>query len=290
MLDCHIPLLDSWGAPLLAFVFATLLWLQWKHPLRLQKFALPRRIGRNLLFSLPSFLTLRLVLLPIPLAVAAWAAHNNFGLLHLFHLPLPMEVACGVLAMDYAYYWWHVATHRVGFLWRFHNVHHTDLDMDVSTATRFHAGELGLSVGFRVAVVALVGIAPLALIVFEIAFEACGQFHHSNWRLNPRFETLLNRILVSPRMHGIHHSIVLDEADSNWGTIFSWWDKIHRTKRLDIAQNEITIGVPAFRDEEELNLKQLFLLPFAPLRPWKTPDGETPKRDVPPPDAGNERP
>jgi len=274
----QIPLLDSLGSPLLACVFLALSWLQWKYPLRRQHLSALRRIIRNLIFAAPAFLTLRLALVPIPFAAAVWAQDHHFGLLH--WLPLPPFVAglLGIVLFDYVYYWWHIATHRVPLLWRFHNVHHTDLDMDVSTATRFHFGELLLSVIWRTALVLVTGIAPVALIIFEIVFECAGEFHHSNWRLPIDIERVLNHIVVTPRMHGIHHSIVQHETNSNWGTVFSWWDKLHRTLRIDVAQDALTIGVPAYRDESELTVGQLFLMPFRPLHPWQLPDGERPER------------
>ena len=126
----------------------------------------------------------------------------------------------GFLLMDWAYYWWHYATHAVPFAWRFHNVHHTDLDLDVSTAARFHFGEILLSIPFRVVAVAPLGVPPLTYLIYEIAFESASLFHHSNWRLPLGVERFLNHVIVTPRMHGIHHSIVQRETDSNWGTIF----------------------------------------------------------------------
>jgi sterol desaturase/sphingolipid hydroxylase (fatty acid hydroxylase superfamily) len=167
-------------------------------------------------------------------------------------------------------------------LWRFHNVHHTDLDLDVSTAARFHFGEILLSIPFRMLIVLVFGIPPLIYLVFEIVFESASLFHHSNWRLSLGLERWLNHVIVTPRMHGIHHSIVERETDSNWGTIFCWWDKLHRSLRRDISQNEITIGVAGFREEHELTLGKLLALPFGEQRPWRLPSGEVPQREVRP--------
>jgi sterol desaturase/sphingolipid hydroxylase (fatty acid hydroxylase superfamily) len=180
--------------------------------------------------------------------------------------------------MDYAYWWWHWANHMVPIFWRFHNVHHTDLDMDVSTAARFHFGEMIFSIGFLSLAVTVFGISPVMLVSFFIALEAATLFHHSNWRLPIKVERILNLIIVTPRMHGIHHSIVQRETNSNWGTIFCWWDKLHRTLRRDIPQNEITIGVAAYRDEHELTLGKLLGLPFRQQRPWRLPNGQQPDR------------
>jgi sterol desaturase/sphingolipid hydroxylase (fatty acid hydroxylase superfamily) len=163
-------------------------------------------------------------------------------------------------------------------------VHHSDLNMDVSTGIRFHLGEVILSIPFRVTTVLVFGIDFWALVAFEFFFETSNLFEHSNWRLPLGVERFLNHFLVTPRMHGIHHSIVQRETNSNWGTIFCWWDKLHRTIRRDIPQDAITIGVAAYRDESELTIGRLFLLPFRDQRPWRLPDGQVPDRSPQPAD------
>jgi sterol desaturase/sphingolipid hydroxylase (fatty acid hydroxylase superfamily) len=273
-----IPLLDNVGAPVLTAIFAALLLLQWRFPLRRRHFALARRVVRNLVLSLPSHAVFRWLMLPIPLAMAHWAQTHQIGLLHWLPLPGWAAVIGAFLLMDYAYWWWHWANHMVPLFWRFHNVHHTDLDMDVSTATRFHFFEMMFSAAFLSVAVIAFGIEPVTLLVFFIVFEGATLFHHSNWRLPIGVERILNRIIVTPRMHGIHHSIVQRETNSNWGTIFCWWDKLHRTLRRDIAQDEIVIGVAAYRDEKELTIGRLLVLPFHKQRAWQLPNGEKPDR------------
>jgi sterol desaturase/sphingolipid hydroxylase (fatty acid hydroxylase superfamily) len=273
-----IPLLDYMGSPVFITLFALLLFLQWKWPLRRRHFSVLRRLARNFALSIPAFLLLRLALIPIPWAHAYWAQRNEIGLLNWIKLPGFLAAIIAFLLMDWAYYWWHYANHRLPFFWRFHNVHHTDLELDVTTAARFHFGEILLSIPFRLLVVVLFGIPPLVYLVFEIVFESATMFHHSNWRLSLGLERILNHVIVTPRMHGIHHSIVERETDSNWGTIFCWWDKIHRSLRRDIPQAEITIWVAAFRDEQELTVGKLLALPFKGQRPWKLPTGEIPER------------
>jgi sterol desaturase/sphingolipid hydroxylase (fatty acid hydroxylase superfamily) len=275
-----IPLLDYVGTPLIVCLFLALLFLQWRFSLRRQHFSGLRRIVRNLIVSIPSHAVLRWAALPVPLALAAWLQHQHFGLLNwVTTLPVWIRVAAGFLLMDYAYWWWHWANHMVPLFWRFHNVHHTDLDMDVSTASRFHFGEMVFSVGFLSLAVVIFGVGPITLLTFFIVFEAATLFHHSNWRLPIWLERILNRVIVTPRMHGIHHSIVERETNSNWGTIFSWWDKFHRTLRRDIPQDAITIGVPAYRDESELSFGRLWLLPFQRQRDyWRLPTGVRPDR------------
>ncbi len=274
-----IPLLDSIGAPLIVCLFVALFLLQWRFPLRRQQFDLLRRLIRNLALSIPSQAVLRWTMLPAPLALAAWAQDRHLGLLHWLPLPAWARIGAGFLLMDYAYWWWHRANHMIPFFWRFHNVHHTDLDMDASTAARFHFGEMIFSTAFLSLAVVLFGVSPMMLLIFFIVFEGATLFHHSNWRLPIGPERILNLVLVTPRMHGIHHSIVERETNSNWGTIFCWWDKFHRTLRRDIAQDEIRIGVAAYRDERDLTLGRLWLLPFRAQRDyWRLPTGERPER------------
>jgi sterol desaturase/sphingolipid hydroxylase (fatty acid hydroxylase superfamily) len=273
------PLLDYVGTPLIVCLFIALLLLQWRFPLRRQHFSTLRRLVRNLIVSLPSHAVLRWAALPIPLALAEWMQAQHFGLLNWIAFPVWMSVAASFLLMDYAYWWWHWANHMIPFFWRFHNVHHTDLDMDVSTASRFHFGEMVFSTGFLSLAVVILGIGPITLLSFFIMFEMATLFHHSNWRLSIWLERIINRVFVTPRMHGIHHSIVEQETNSNWGTIFCWWDKLHGTLRRDIPQDELTIGVPAYRDDSELTFGRLWLLPFQRQRDyWRLPTGERPER------------
>jgi sterol desaturase/sphingolipid hydroxylase (fatty acid hydroxylase superfamily) len=218
-------------------------------------------------------------MLPIPFALAIWAQHRRLGLLNWLAPPSWLSIIATFVLMDYVYWWWHWANHMVPLFWRFHNVHHTDLDMDVSTAARFHFGEMIFSIFFLSLAVTVFGIAPIMLLVFFVTLEAATLFHHSNWRLPIKVERILNMVLVTPRMHGIHHSIIEGETNSNWGTIFCWWDRLHRTLRRDIPQDEITIGVAAYRDERELTLGKLLALPFGTQREWRLPSGEHPKRE-----------
>jgi sterol desaturase/sphingolipid hydroxylase (fatty acid hydroxylase superfamily) len=274
--------MDYVGRPLLACMFLALLGLQWRFPLRRQHFGMLRRLVRNFVLSIPGFAIVRLAMLPIPLAIAMRVQAHHIGLLNWFALPRWAAVIATFLIMDYAYWWWHWANHMVPIFWRFHNVHHTDLDLDVSTAARFHFGEMIFSIAFLSLSVTVFGVAPIMLVVFFIAFETATLFHHSNWRLPIKLERVLNLAIVTPRMHGIHHSIVQRETNSNWGTIFCWWDKLHRTLRRDVPQDAVTVGVAAYRLEHELTLGRLFALPFARQREWRLPNGEIPEREPQP--------
>lgn len=275
----HNPFIDSL-AVIFAVVVVALLFIQWKWPLRRQHFSTIRRWIRNWIVAVPSMLASRIILVPIPFVISLWAARQHFGLFNWLPIPPIVATILGVLLYDYAYYWWHMLMHLAPFFWRFHNVHHTDLDMDVTTASRFHLGEVLFSIFFRVAVVALLGLNIWTLAIYELLFSLANQFEHSNWRLPIGLERVLNLVLVTPRMHGIHHSIVQGETNSNWGTVFCWWDHLHGTLRLDVPQDAVTIGVASYRNEAELTFGQLFVLPFRKQRAWRLPDGAVPERPV----------
>jgi sterol desaturase/sphingolipid hydroxylase (fatty acid hydroxylase superfamily) len=279
------PILDTYAAPVLLALFALLLFLQYRRPLRRWVKGVRRRFLANAGVAVPTFAVLRLVLIPAEVAVAYWAARHEVGLLHLLSLPAWLHGVLAFLLLDYLLYVWHWLNHRVPFLWRFHNVHHTDLDLGVTTAFRFHFGEMLLSAIFRVAGVLLVGAGPVAVLVYEVAFEASVAFHHSNWRLPYRLERPLSWLIVTPRMHGIHHSIVRRETDSNYSNLFTVWDRLHRTIRLNVRQDEVTVGVPGYQeDDHDHTLLGLLTLPFRRQKEyWTLPDGTQPDR----PDEGD---
>ncbi len=177
-----------------------------------------------------------------------------------------------MLGMDYTMYVWHVLTHKVPVLWRFHLVHHVDLDLDSTTALRFHAVDMLISIPWRAAQVAVLGTSRRALAAWQGFFFASVLFHHSNLRLPARLERRLAGVLTTPRMHGIHHSAVQDQTDSNWSSGLSLWDHLHGTFRLDVPQRDIRIGVPAYRDPAETRLRPALTMPFRPQRDaWAPP-------------------
>ncbi|HET6566767.1 MAG TPA: sterol desaturase family protein [Rhodothermales bacterium] len=274
------PILDAYGGPILLVVFVALLYLEYRHPLRRWvQGVFSRRLLTNIGVSVPAFIILRLALIPAEVAAGYWATEHHFGLLYLVALPGWLCAVLAFLLLDYVLYIWHWLSHNVPFLWRFHNVHHTDLDLGVSTAVRFHFGEMILSGLFRVVGVLLIGAGPVVVLVYEVVFEASVAFQHSNWRLPIRLERILNLFIITPRMHGIHHSIFREETDSNYTNLFNVWDRIHGTLRLDVPQEDITIGVPGYRDGYDLSLFGLLTLPFRHQKDyWKLPDGTHPTR------------
>jgi sterol desaturase/sphingolipid hydroxylase (fatty acid hydroxylase superfamily) len=234
---------------------------------------------RNLLVAGAGAAALQLVERPLVQPLTVLVERRKWGLLKVVHLPAWMEVTLAVILLDYTLYVWHVLTHKAPLLWRFHVAHHVDLDLDASTALRFHFGELAISTGWRAGQVLLIGVSPLALSVWQTFLLLSVIFHHSNVRLPVETERLLNRFVVTPRMHGIHHSIIRDETDSNWSSGLTLWDWLHGTLKINVPQDEITIGVPAFRDPREVELIEVLSMPFGEQHPtWDLPGDGEPER------------
>jgi Sterol desaturase len=256
-------------------------------PLRRETRSLLARLVVNIAVSILTFVAAIGLVQPAAQWALRWSTDKPFGLVHLFVLPSWVELIVSFLLMDLAFYYWHVANHRIPFLWRFHNVHHVDPELDVSTAFRFHFGEVALSSIFTVIQISLIGISAWAYAIYQIAFQLEVLFHHSNLRLPIRFERLLNRLVVTPRMHGIHHSQVQRENNSNFGTVFSWWDRLHRTLGLNIPQSEILIGIPGYSLPEDNTVVNALVMPFRKQRDyWRKPDGTLVERERESPDPG----
>lgn len=259
---------DTYGTVILIALFIILFLLEARLQLRKRVQNRWKRIIINFLVSIPSFALLRFLFIPL----MVWLAYMNetwkLGLNHLYDAPVWLKSVIAFLLLDYTNYLWHVVLHKLPLMWRFHLVHHTDLDLDITTSFRFHFGELIGSVFFRGAFIILLGISPLVVLIYEIAFEGSNQFQHSNLKLPFRLEKILNKLLVTPRMHGIHHSMKRQEADSNFSIIFSFWDRLHQTIRLNIAQDEVVTGVSVYNDKKELTTVNLLKLPFTKIRKW----------------------
>ena len=231
---------------------------------------------RNLAVAAVSAAALHLIERPIVARLTALVERRGWGLLKRRHLPAWLEVALAVALLDYTLYVWHVLTHRVPFLWRFHVAHHVDLDMDATTALRFHFAELVVSVAWRAGQVVIIGVSPLSFSVWQTALFLSIMFHHSNVRLPLGFERRLNKLIVTPRMHGIHHSTIRAETDANWSSGLTVWDWLHGTLRLNVPQQEIVIGVPAYREPQDVELGDVLAMPFHSQRhSWRLPDGQS---------------
>jgi sterol desaturase/sphingolipid hydroxylase (fatty acid hydroxylase superfamily) len=274
-----VPTFETLAGGILVAVFVALLIFETQFSLREAKRPKAKRFLVNVGLSGLALLTGAYIVAPVALALATRSAMTSFGLLNMLSLPPAVKFIFEFLAMDLTFYYWHRANHVFPIFWRFHNIHHVDQDLDVSTSLRFHFGEVLYSTGFRALQVYFLGISVFSYLVYEVAFQCATLFHHSNVRLPITFERALNKIIVTPRMHGIHHSIVKDETNSNYSVIFRWWDVLHGTLRLNIKQADVVIGVPAYMDPQDNKLLNLLILPFRKQREyWRLTDGKQPGR------------
>ena len=242
--------------------FAVLYLFEKRQPLRPQIEQKEIQTIRDLAIAAAAGLAINFVEKPVTERLTNFVEEKNFGLVKILRLPKFLETALAVILLDYTLYIWHVLTHKSLFLWRFHKVHHIDLDLTAATAFRFHFGEMTISVLFRAGQILLIGVSPNALQIWQGLLFLSVLFHHSNVRLPKQFEEKLEKIIVTPRLHGIHHSTEKDEMDSNWSSGLSIWDFLHGTFRNDVPQDEIIIGVKGFDQIKEVTLRKMLVEPF----------------------------
>lgn len=243
-----------------ALAVGGLLLAERRHPLRRQTRPTGERTIRNLAMGASCAVVVAAVEEPLCQAIARRNLSRRRGFAQ--HLPAPLRLIGGIAAMDYGFYWWHVLTHRVPLLWRFHRVHHIDPDMDASTAVRFHAVDMVVSLPWRLMQVRIAGVSPKALRWWRHFFNASILFHHANLRLPGALDRKLSAVLTTPEMHGIHHSQVAREQDSNFTSGLSLWDRLHRTFRTSRTPEVIAIGVDDPAAEADLPLGRSLAAPF----------------------------
>lgn len=280
----HSPQLMT--AAVIVLVFGTMLLLERLRPLRRTVEPKLRRTARNLTTGGIAVAVVTLLGAPLLAPLSRWVIASNIGVLNMAGVSGTAHLVLTIVLLDYTLWIWHFANHRVAFLWRFHAVHHVDRDLDSSTALRFHFGEHTLSIVYRAAQIVVIGASSEALWVWQLLLFASILFHHANIELPVTWERWLVRIIVTPRMHGIHHSDHLSETDSNWSSLLSVWDYLHRTVLLSVPQNDITIGVPAYQDPRDVTLGRILMMPFGTQRKdWHRRDGTLQTRGHNAPDA-----
>lgn len=226
-----------------------------------------KRWANNISLSIFNSVILRLFFAAPILQTTFYVSRNQLGVLNLMSLPYWTKMIATVVFLDFMLYVWHLLNHEVPFLWRFHRVHHSDLNMDVSTANRFHIGELAMSAAIKIGLIFFLGADLLSVMVYEILVVATSQFHHSTLKVLSWFEDIYWVLFVPPSMHRIHHSVVIKERNTNYGTIFSVWDRLLGTLLRYIDQESIRIGVGAYNKPERLHLHHLLAMPFTrPVR------------------------
>jgi sterol desaturase/sphingolipid hydroxylase (fatty acid hydroxylase superfamily) len=229
---------------------------------------LPRRVRwpHNLALVVLNSLILRLLFPLAAVGFALLAAERGWGLLNAFALPFWWAFLLSVIALDFAIYLQHVMFHAVPLLWRLHRVHHADADFDVTTGARFHPLEILLSMLIKFAAIAVLGAPAAAVLVFEVLLNATAMFNHANLRLPEPVDRRLRRLLVTPEMHRIHHSMEVVEANSNFGFNLPWWDRLCGTyrARARLPQEIMAIGVKGLTGSAAaVKLTGLLALPFA---------------------------
>jgi sterol desaturase/sphingolipid hydroxylase (fatty acid hydroxylase superfamily) len=224
-----------------------------------------KRWGNNLSLAFFNSLILYLVFSTTIITTAHYVTNNKLGVMNLEQmsgLPHWLRILLIIVVLDFVLYIWHVLNHIIPLFWRFHRVHHSDINMDVSTATRFHIGELAISAVIKIALIFFIGPAITTVIIYESAVVFCAQFHHSSLKVPKWLEYVLWILFVPPSMHRIHHSVIRKEMDSNYGTIFSVWDRIVGTLVTRVDQGTIRIGIGEYQDTAKLNFHNLMVMPF----------------------------
>jgi len=197
------------------------------------------------------------------IVVMSWAAANSFGLRYQWNLHPWLTSAIVFGLFDFWMYLWHRANHRLSFLWRFHRTHHSDIELDCTTALRFHFGEIAFSSLLRLLVIPLIGVRYYELLLYELILQPIIIFHHSNVALPEKIDRMLRVFIVTPNMHRIHHSQIQVETDSNYSSVFSLWDRLARTfkKRRDTSM--IVYGLPYLREPGWQSLAGMLKTPFS---------------------------
>jgi sterol desaturase/sphingolipid hydroxylase (fatty acid hydroxylase superfamily) len=269
-----------WPVAFPGVLFLLLFLLERWIPLRRERHTLGARLLVNAGVSMLALATATFVVRPVANGMLERGNEESLGILRLVEWSGPVEFILAFLLMDLTFYWWHRANHLFPFLWRFHNTHHIDPEVDVSTAFRFHFVEVALSAGFRVLQISVTGVSAWTYAIYDVVFTCGNVFHHSNLRLPIGFERVLSKILVTPRMHGIHHSQVKEENRSNFSVVFPWWDWLHRTLRLNIPQSQVAIGIAGYSAPNDNTLWQAHALPFERQRDyWRDAEGKEVERD-----------
>lgn len=249
---------DVWvGAVVLAALFA----LEGVLPFYRDREHRLAHAGRNLALALASG-AVGAALAPLLIAAASLAQAQGLGLCHWLGLHGALCALMSFLLFDLWMYVWHRANHELPLLWRFHRVHHTDTEMDCTTALRFHPGEILLSNLANGLMFLALGMSFEVFLAYKAVMVAVILLHHSNLALPASLDRALRTVVVTPAVHRVHHSEVRAETDSNYGTIFSWWDRLFRSFRLRPDESAIRFGIGAFGEPAWQHPWRLLALPF----------------------------
>ena len=216
-----------------------------------------RRLGRNAALWLATVGLSPLVIVPVSVAAAgiAPAWRDTAG----WWPPGWLGLAVDIIILDLWIYWWHRANHALQPLWRFHEVHHLDHFLDTTTAFRFHVVEVLIGAAVRAVLIIALDIPLVSVLVFEVVVLCASVFHHSNVKLPPRLEKALSKVVITPSIHWVHHHAIRSDTDSNYGTLFSFWDRLFRSASRTRRTPAMPIGVERLPEQP---LLELFVRPF----------------------------
>ena len=205
------------------------------------------------------------LLLPLgTTGIALWAEKKQIGLLHYIQLSDIANIVIAIILLDLIIYWQHRLFHVIPLLWRLHQVHHADRDIDVSTGLRFHPVEILISILIKIAAILLLGVPVMAVILFEVILNGMAMFNHGNIRLPKALDSILRLMLVTPDMHRVHHSIIKHETNSNFGFNISLWDRVFGSYHAqpDMGHQDMIIGLEQHQNEPTHSILWMLRLPF----------------------------
>lgn len=248
-------------------IFTIMICWEYFNPRRQQIVSRIQRWPVNIGLALFNMIFMRLTVGGIAYISAVNAASQSWGILNQLPAPHWLAIVITLLFLDFAIYIQHIISHKWLPLWRLHQIHHTDLEIDATTAVRFHPLEIMISMAYKIACIYLIGADPVAVIAFEIILNGTATFNHSNINLPLKIDKFLRWILITPDVHRIHHSTVQSETDSNYGFSISLWDRLFKTYTAEPEKTQTTldIGLPLFRKQQELSFIKLLLIPFKPF-------------------------
>jgi sterol desaturase/sphingolipid hydroxylase (fatty acid hydroxylase superfamily) len=252
-----------------AGVFACIASWEFFAPRRITQFSRRERWPANLGLALTNVLVVRILTPTATVGIAIWVNAQHWGLLNQLTLPTGVEIVLSVMLLDMLIYFQHRLFHVLPFFWKFHRMHHTDLEFDTTTALRFHPIEIAISVLIKTLMVLILGPPILAVLYFEILLNATAMFNHGNIRVPLALDRILRTVLVTPDMHRVHHSVVGKETNSNYGFNLPWWDKLFNTYRAqpEAGHVDMQIGLSQFPEAKELGYLRMLAQPFQKAQP-----------------------
>jgi sterol desaturase/sphingolipid hydroxylase (fatty acid hydroxylase superfamily) len=249
-------------------IFFIMICWEFLSPRRSQRINRNQRWPINIMLGIFNMVIMRLTVGSFAYLSAVTSADNTWGLLNWLEAPEWLSIVVTLLFLDFAIYGQHIISHKWSPLWRLHQVHHTDLEFDATTALRFHPLEIMTSMIYKVLCIFFIGANPFGVIAFEIILNGAATFNHSNVNISSVIDHKLRWLIVTPDMHRIHHSSMPAETDCNYGFSLSFWDKLFKTYTAEpkLSQTTLSIGLEPYRQQSDLGFMSLLLLPFKRIR------------------------